>query len=158
VDARLDAALSAMPEEKIAVLESPIEDLPLSLRARNALHSLGCTTLRDTLATDLSAARGVGNKTLAEVRTALRSAGFPHPALDEPLDTEIRSLNRSLDRIQSRITKALQAVAKEIAVVQKRIRKRMEPAAPAASRPAPEVIQNWPERTSRAAPRDGEEP
>jgi hypothetical protein len=127
VDAQLDAARRAGPEGRAVVPESPIEDLALSARARNAIHRLGCDRVRDVLGLDLSAVSGIGRKTRSEVRAALRNSGLSHAELDEPLDSEIRSLDSSLDRMHGRITAALEAVTKEIALVQKRLRKRMEP-------------------------------
>ncbi len=126
VDAQLDAASRTLPEARPVVLESPIEDLPLSSRARNAIHRLGCGTVKDVLQLDLSAVRGIGRKTRVEVCAALRNSGLPQPELDERLDSEMRGLDNSLERMQSRIAAALEVVAKEIALVQRRLRKRME--------------------------------
>ena len=126
VDAQLEAANRTVAETKPVVLESPIEDLPLSSRARNAIHRLGCGTVKDVLQLDLSAVRGIGRKTRGEVCAALRSSGLPQPELDERLDSEMRGLDSSLERMQGRIAAALEVVAKEIALVQRRLRKRME--------------------------------
>jgi hypothetical protein len=126
VDAQLDAANRTPPETKPVALESPIEDLPLSSRARNAIHRLGCGTVKDVLQLDLSAVRGIGRKTRNEVCAALRSSGLPQPELDERLDSEMRGLDTSLERMHGRIAAALEVVAKEIALVQRRLRKRME--------------------------------
>jgi hypothetical protein len=126
VDAQLDAADHTSPETKPVVLESPIEDLPLSSRARNAIHRLGCGTVKDVLQLDLSAVRGIGRKTRGEVCAALRNSGLPQPELDERLDSEMRGLDHSLERMHARIAAALEVVAKEVALVQRRLRKRME--------------------------------
>jgi hypothetical protein len=126
VDSQLDAADRTVPGTRPVVLESPIEDLPLSSRARNAIHRLGCGTVKDVLQLDLSAVRGIGRKTRGEVCAALRSSGLPQPELDERLDSEMRGLDNSLERMQGRIAAALEVVAKEIALVQRRLRKRME--------------------------------
>jgi Bacterial RNA polymerase, alpha chain C terminal domain len=126
VDARLDAAWFAGPERKPVALESPIEDLALSSRARNAIHRLGCDRVKDVLGLDLSAVRGIGRKSKIEVRAALRNSGLPQPELDEHLDSEMRGLDSSLERMHGRIRATLEDVAKEIALVQKRLRKRME--------------------------------
>ncbi len=126
VDSRLEAARRVEPEIKPVVLESPIEDLPLSSRARNAIHRLGCGTVKDMLDLDLSAVRGIGRKTRGEVRAALRSSGLPQPELDERRDSEMRGLDSSLERMHGRIAAALGAVAKEIALVRKRLRKGMQ--------------------------------
>ena len=126
VDARLEAARRAEPQSKPIVLESPIDDLPLSSRARNAIHRLGCRTVKDVLELDLSAVRGIGRKTRGEVCAALRSSGLPQPELEERLDSEMRGLDNSLERMHGRIAAALETVAKEVALVQRRLRKRME--------------------------------
>jgi hypothetical protein len=81
VDARLEAERRAGAVGSRVALESPIEDLALSLRARNALRSLGCDRVRDALEVDLSAGRGMGHKTLGEVRAALRSSALPPPGI-----------------------------------------------------------------------------
>jgi len=123
VDARLESARSAGADGKPISLDSPIEDLALSSRARNALRSLGCDSVQDALRLDLSGSRGIGRKTKGEVLAALESSGFPHPRLDEPSQSVIRSLDRSLERMHGRISAALGAITKEIAQVQKRLRK-----------------------------------
>jgi len=124
VDARLDDA-QHIGQRRVA-LESPIEDLELSSRALNAIHRLGCGSVKDVLGLDLSTVRGIGRKTRGEVRAALRNSGLPQPDSDEQLDSEIQGLDSSLERMHGRIRAALDAVAKEIAVVQKRLRKRVE--------------------------------
>ena len=51
---------------------SPIEDLEISVRARNALHHVGCNSVQDVLRLDMSGPlRRVGNATRAEVLAAL---------------------------------------------------------------------------------------
>jgi len=104
--------------------EVSIEELGLSVRARNALHASGCQTVGDTLRLDLNRnVRGLGRKTRDEIFSALERAGFRHPALEgEPL-SEIRSLERSLARFQGRVNSALGAVAKEIHLLKERLRK-----------------------------------
>ena len=126
VDARLDTGRNAGPEGKPVALESPIEDLALSSRARNAIHRLGCEKVKDLLGLDLSAVRGIGRKSRVEVRTALRNYGLPQPELDEDLNSEMRGLESSLERMHGRIKATLEDVAREIALVQKRVRRRME--------------------------------
>ena len=126
VDALLDAVRNAGQEGRPVALESPIEDLALSSRARNAIHRLGCYRVKDLLGLDLSAVRGIGRKSRAEVRTALRNSGLPQPELDEDLDSEMRGLDSSLERMHGRIKATLEDVAREIALVQKRVRRRME--------------------------------
>jgi hypothetical protein len=126
-------------------LESAVEDLGLSVRTRNTLRSLGCNTVEDVLRLDLSSfVRGMGRKTKEELLTKLKRAGFHHPMLDEQPASEIRILERSLERMQGRIDEALGAVAKEIRLVKQRLRKRVAArggnkpgASPDAPTPAP---------------------
>jgi Bacterial RNA polymerase, alpha chain C terminal domain len=139
VDAQLDAAGQRRPEKEPVAFESPIEDLGLSSRAQNAIHRLGCATVKDLLSLDLSAVRGVGRKTRSEVYAALRSSGLPLPEAEEHLESELRGLDNSLERMQSRIGAALASLVKEIALVQKRLRKRKkETAIPRAESPGPD--------------------
>jgi hypothetical protein len=111
--ATTDKALSGEPAT--IGLDSPVEDLGLSVRTRNALRGIGCDTVEHVLALDLgSSVRGLGRKTKYELLSALERGGFRHPAMEEPPDTEIQVLERSLDRMQVRVEAALGAVTKEI--------------------------------------------
>jgi len=111
-------------EVKIIRLESTVEDLGLSVRTRNALRGIGCDTVEDILELDLSnPIRGVGRKTKDEVLAALELAGFPHPAVHDEPASEIRVLERSLERMQGRVEAALSTVAKEIRLLKQRLRK-----------------------------------
>jgi hypothetical protein len=76
--------------------------------------------------------------------------------LDESLDTEIRSLHRSLERLQGRITSALEAVAKEISQVQQRLRKRLDATQAPPGVPEGGVPPAWPPKRSAATSRDSE--
>ncbi len=154
VDARIEAARRAGPEGRPLVPESPIEDLVLSPRARNALHSLGCDRVKDVLGIDLSVARGMGIKTRGEVRAALRRSGLtPHQELDGPLDSEIRSLDHRLEQMRGSISAALEAVNKEIVLIQRRLRKRIDPSD---SEPAEGVAPSYQEHRISTASQDGE--
>jgi hypothetical protein len=130
--------------QKPIALESPLEELGLSVRTRNALLGVGCNTVEDALRLDLSSTvRGLGRKTRGELLTVLERAGFLHPSLEERPVSEIQGLERSLERMQSRIDRALGVVAKEIGLVKQRLHKSMKsrhpkreeagPAAPAAT-------------------------
>lgn len=106
-------------------LESAVEDLGLRVRARNALRRLECNTVEDVLRLDLSSSvRGLGPKTKEDLLTRLERAGFHHPTRGEQSAEEIRILERSLERMRSRIDAALEAMAKEIRLAKKRLRKR----------------------------------
>jgi hypothetical protein len=126
VDARLAGTRQTQPARQPVVPESPVENLALSPRALGALHGLGCHRVEDVLGRDLSAGRGMGPKTWGEVRMALQKSGFPLPDGEEPWNSELRSLDRGLVRMRDRISTALAEVAKEIALLQKRVQKRLE--------------------------------
>jgi hypothetical protein len=107
---------------KFIGLESAVEDLGLSVRARNTLRGIGCDTVEDVLELDLGGTiRGLGRKTREELLNALDRAGFPHPAAQEHPETLV--LERSLDRMEGRVEAALGAVAKEIRLLKQRLRK-----------------------------------
>ncbi len=102
--------------------QSPIEVLALSIRARNALHRVGCRSVDDVLQLDMSGSvPRVGGKTRMEVLVALQGAGFRHPALDRGPMVGVTGLARSLERMQERINVALRSVAKEVSVVQRQL-------------------------------------
>lgn len=118
VDAQLD--LRSSPGN--ITPQSALEDLGLSIRARNALHRLGCRSVNDLLQLDMSGVVArLGEKTRVEVLVALQSAGFRHPALDRGPMVGVSGLARRLDRMQERINVALRSVAKEVSVVQRQL-------------------------------------
>jgi len=105
-------------------LESPVEDLGLSVRTRNALRGVGCGTVRDVLGLNLaSPVRGLGRKTKDELLAALERCGYHHPAGERQPPSDIRVLERSLERMQVRVEAALGAVTREIELVKLRLRK-----------------------------------
>src|SRR5207237_9790467 len=99
-----------------------LEDGAHSMRARNALHRLGCRTVNDILQRDMSGSMPrVGGKTRMEVLAALQSAGYRHAALNRGPMAGVTSLARSLERMQERINVALRTVAKEVSVVPRQL-------------------------------------
>jgi DNA-directed RNA polymerase alpha subunit len=117
---------SVIPEgdPKVISLESAVEDLGLSVRTRNALRAIGCDTVENVLALDLgSSVRGLGRKTKEELLTALELSGFRHPALEQQPASEIQVLERSLDKMQSRVDAAHASISKEIRILKQRLRK-----------------------------------
>lgn len=122
----LEAPPGSIPvgDRKALALGSPVEDLGLSVRTRNALRGIGCDTLQDALALDLSSSvRGLGRKTRDELLTALVQTGFRRPAQEQEPGSEMRLLERSLERMQDRVEAALGVVAKEIRLIRQRLRK-----------------------------------
>jgi hypothetical protein len=117
---------SAIPEgdPRVISLESAVEDLGLSVRTRNALRAIGCDTVENVLALDLgSSVRGLGRKTKEELLTALELSGFRHPALEQQPASEIQVLERSLDKMQTRVDAAHASLSKEIRILKQRLRK-----------------------------------
>ena len=117
---------SAIPEgdPRVISLESAVEDLGLSVRTRNALRAIGCDTVENVLALDFgSSVRGLGRKTKEELLTALELSGFRHPALEQQPPSEIQVLERSLDKMQSRVDAAHASISKEIRILKQRLRK-----------------------------------
>src|SRR3954470_8844136 len=102
--------------------ESPLEALGLSVRTRNALKGVGCSTIEDVLRLDIQTPiRGLGRKAKEELLTKLDDAGLAHPSAGQ--SSEIRMLERSLERIEERVDAALGSVAKEIRSARLRLRK-----------------------------------
>ncbi len=70
-------------------LDTPIEELKLSRRVRNALHLAGLHTLRSVLARDYETAiRGFGPAARAELMSALEASGFTLPSRLGPADSD----------------------------------------------------------------------
>jgi DNA-directed RNA polymerase alpha subunit len=117
---------SAIPEgdPRVISLESAVEDLGLSVRTRNALRAIGCDTVENVLALDLGASvRGLGRKTREELLAALELSGFRHPSLEQQPASEIQVLERSLDKMQTRVDAAHASISKEIRILKQRLRK-----------------------------------
>jgi hypothetical protein len=75
---------------------------------------------------DLSApVRGLGAKSKETLLQRLSVEGFSHPCAEEQPVSEIRLMERSLERIQQRVDWALTSVAKEIAAVKQRLHKKV---------------------------------
>ena len=116
----------SISDEGFIHLESPIEELPIPMRARNALRGIGCTTIADVLRLDMTGSvRGLGRKTKQELLAALELAGFRHPMLEEQPVAEVHLLERSLKRIEDKLEIALAGVGKELHFLRRTIRKRL---------------------------------
>ena len=104
-------------------LESPLEHLGLSVRARNALKGVGCQTISDLLRLDLERpVRGFGKLAREEVLAKLESAGIPHPSVSRP-SQEMALLDHSLQRLEQRIHSAFGALSKEVHAVRHKLRR-----------------------------------
>lgn len=107
VDEELDPG-GASPEiaERIT-LDSPLEDLNLSTRARNTLRKIGCDTVRSILRKDFTrAVRSFGAATRQEVALVLASHGFATPPALESLQSSIEGLARELGRLRQQLEQA----------------------------------------------------
>jgi hypothetical protein len=105
-----------------------LEDLQLSVRARNALHRLGCETVEDVCGLNFHASlRQLGDKTRSEILDKLAQAGLRpghHPSMPAQANlAEIRRIARGLDRVQSRIDATCDSVRREIRMLQDRLNK-----------------------------------
>jgi len=124
---QLEAEIGRMGPSATGALEveSAIEDLGLPVRTRNALRGIGCRTIGDIMRLDLSApVRGLGAQSKKVLLEKLGIKGFCHPSAKQQPVSEIRLLERSLDRIQRRVDWVFGAVTKEISAVKQRLRRR----------------------------------
>jgi DNA-directed RNA polymerase alpha subunit len=118
------ARVEVQIEPPVVKSEEALEALQLSVRAKNALHRLGCETVADVLRLDFNVSiRQLGPKTRSEVLDQLDKAGFRPLAQDKPLPSEMRRIARGLDRVQTRINSAYQSVMREIRMLQERLEK-----------------------------------
>jgi hypothetical protein len=124
---QLEAEIGGMGPAVTGALEaeSDIEDLGLPLRTRNALRGVGCTTIGDVMCLDLSTpVRGLGAKSKKVLLEKLGNKGFHHPRARELPVSEVRLLERRLERIQRRVDWAFGAVTKEISAVKQKLRRK----------------------------------
>jgi hypothetical protein len=104
-------------------IESPLEELGLSVRARNALKAVGCNTIADVLMLDLERpVRGLGKLAREELLAKLESAGIEHPSAARP-SQDIALLEHSLERLEQRIHSAFGALSKEVHAARHKLRR-----------------------------------
>ena len=111
--------------QPVVTLDSPIEDLGLSGRARNALHEAGCASIRELLENDFSRAiRRLGPITREEIITALVEHGFGAPrTLSGNHREQIADLNRELDKLRDQINVASRVWQTRVERLERRLRK-----------------------------------
>jgi hypothetical protein len=103
---------------------SPLEDLALSIRARNALHEVGCRTVGDVLRLDLSGSvPRLGPASRRELALALAHFGFTHPHLCEPADTDLVNVSRTLHQLKAQIASCLRTWEHQMDGIESRLRK-----------------------------------
>jgi hypothetical protein len=124
VDQELDPHRSARNVDHRITLDSPIEDLSLSTRARNALHQVGCVTVRNILDRDFSrAVRSFGAGTRHEVAMVLIHHGFAPPPELEYQQSSIEALARDLDRLRQTIEQRYRSSLDHLARLEDTVRK-----------------------------------
>ena len=108
---------------QILSVDAPLEELGLSVRARNALRGVGCNTIADVLRLDLQRpVRGLGKLAREELLEKLERAGIAHPSEPRP-GNEIAGLEHTLERLEQRIHTAFGALSKEIHVARHKLRR-----------------------------------
>jgi Bacterial RNA polymerase, alpha chain C terminal domain len=118
----IDAELSGSHASNGTTADSPLETLDLSVRSRNALHRLGCRTVGEVSALDLTQSlRQIGSKGKMEVLEALERGGFRHPAMDASPSADLSRVSRSLERLKMRIAKTMDAAMREITALQEKL-------------------------------------
>lgn len=106
---------------------SPLEDLSLSIRARNALLELGCRTVGDVLRLDLSSpVPRLGPASRRELAFALAHFGLAHPHLSDPAEKDLVHVSRTLHQLKARITNTLRSWEQEMDGIESRLRKLLE--------------------------------
>lgn len=124
IDVELTLAKPNRASPVAITADSPVEALDISVRSRNALRRLGCRTVGEVNALDLTQSlRQIGSKGKMEVYAALANSGFHPPALDAGPSAEVSHLTLSLERLKIRIQKTLSSVAREINALQERLAK-----------------------------------
>jgi hypothetical protein len=118
------ARVEALMDPPALTPERPLEDLQLSVRARNALHRLDCKTVGDVFRLDFNGAlRQLGSKTRLEVLSKLEEFGFRLAIPNQTKQMEMRRIARNLDRVQSRINTTIESVMRKIRTLQDRLKK-----------------------------------
>lgn len=102
---------------------SPVEDLPVSVRARNRLRELNCASVEDVLRLDLNNSR-IGRTTRVEILTALEQSGFHHAGPSEQdRSKDLRRLSEKLKQLRNRIDQHLSAWKHEVDRIEARLRR-----------------------------------
>lgn len=123
----VDRALSAArdPERTRRLdLDAPIEDLMLSMRARNTLRELGCDTVRSVIERDFSkAVRRFGPVTRQEVVSALAESGFTPPLSLTSRQLTVSELGWHVSKLRQKIELSYRCWLDEVERLEDRIGK-----------------------------------
>jgi Bacterial RNA polymerase, alpha chain C terminal domain len=125
IDRDLDIPESSPGNRNAMTADSPIENLALSMRARNALHEIGCVTAGDVLEKDFTrAVRRFGPVTRREITAVLREHGFAvPPALMDGSTSRIFELRRDLARLRDSIEDTTRRLRNHIERLEHRLNK-----------------------------------
>jgi hypothetical protein len=127
VDQELQRPFAPEHERKSVTLDSPLEDLALSMRARNALRKLGCQTVRQVLDRDFTrASRRFGPISKREVAAALIRNGFTPPPTLEGRQSNVTALERDVSRLRRRIESSYQFWLDQVVRLEEGLRKLKE--------------------------------
>ena len=123
VDHELDPSSVPAAGRRITI-DSPIEALNLSTRARNALRQVGCITIRHILDRDFSrAVRSFGVGTRHEVATILLHHGFVPPQALDYQQSNVETLARDLGRLRQTIEQRYRSSLEHLARLEDSIQK-----------------------------------
>lgn len=111
--------------DRALTLDSPIGDLNLSTRARNALGELGQRTVRDVLRYDFTrGARRLGPVTRREIVSALAAHGFEAPpGLSASEQANLAELSRHVARLREKIEVSVTQWTEQVKSLEERIGK-----------------------------------
>ena len=128
VDQDLQTPISARADPNGITLDSPIEGLMLSMRARNALRELGCDSVRSVLEKDFTkAVKRLGAVSRQEILSALAARGFAPPdTLQDPRDVHVTELSRSVSRLKEHIDDSYRRWCEQLERLEVRVRRLSE--------------------------------
>ena len=124
VDRDLQLARPNEPESNEVVEDSPLEDLNLSTRARNALREMGFDTVRSLLERDFTlVCRRLGRIGKEEILSALAAHGFHRLANSarDP-DANIEQIQRHVAMLRAHIERSHQKWLRRVERIENRLR------------------------------------
>lgn len=110
------------------VEDSPLEDLKLSTRSRNALREMGFDTVRSLFERDFtSACRRLGSIGKEEVLSALVASGFDRPWSSPPLPVaDIEQVKQNIEMLRAHIERSHRRWLRRVERIENRLRSSIE--------------------------------